>query len=87
MWSAHGASVPRNSPSSRPENANTVVTNDPAHRPPRYANLEIGLVKRIWMMSRWKSRRIDVPKMAAMMMMPKKLMPNVVIDVGVGAVE
>jgi hypothetical protein len=35
----------------------------------------MGLVKRIWMVSRWKSRRIDVPKTAAITMTPKKLAP------------
>ena len=34
-WSAQGASVPKNSPKSRPEKAKTVATNDPAQRPPR----------------------------------------------------
>ena len=32
---AEGAKVPKNVPNSIPEKANTVVTNDPAQRPPR----------------------------------------------------
>ena len=47
VWSAHGASVPMYVPTIIPENANTVVTNEPAHRPPRYATFEIGFVKSI----------------------------------------
>ena len=34
-WSAHGAKVPMNVPAIIPEKVNTVVTNDPAQRPPR----------------------------------------------------
>src|SRR6185437_16105212 len=54
-----------------PANTSTHTTNDAAQRPPRYANFEIGLVNSIWYVSRWKSRRIDVPKMAEMMITPK----------------
>ena len=50
-----------------------MVTSDPAQRPPRYASLPIGLVKIIWYVSRWKSRKMDVPKIAAMMMTPKNV--------------
>src|SRR5580658_10488700 len=48
VWSAQGAKVPSHAPSTRPENAKTVVTNEPAQRPPRYANFEMGLVNKIW---------------------------------------
>src|SRR6185312_1769431 len=74
-WSAHGAKVPKKVPTIIPEKANTVVTNDAAHRPPRYAALAIGFVNNIWNVSRWKSRRMDVPKTAAMMMTPNRLAP------------
>src|SRR6185312_2757765 len=68
--SVHGAYVPNHMPTDTPENTNTQVTNEAAHRPPRYANFEIGFVNSIWYVSRWKSRRIDGPKMAEMMITP-----------------
>jgi hypothetical protein len=70
VWSAHGANVPRNVPKSSPENVKSVVTSEAAQRPPRYATVENGLVNRICQVSRWKSRRMDVPKIAATMSKP-----------------
>src|SRR5579864_6440754 len=46
-WSVHGAYVPNHMPTATPANTNTQVTNDAAQRPPKYANLEIGLVNSI----------------------------------------
>lgn len=49
---------------------------EPDQRPPRYDSRDTGLVNSSWKVSRWKSRRIEVPKIAAITIMPNMHAPN-----------
>ena len=45
-FSAQGMNVPSIPPAISPEKTKIVTTNEAVHRPPRYANFEIGFVNR-----------------------------------------